>query len=149
MGKCISAYIIVIMTFLTWTKGYSQPVSNQEGKIDIIQDSRIPVLIERHIQVNSSLVGVMDGYRIQIYFDSGTDSKKRAVDVRADFLSKFQGITAYLSFQEPFFKVRIGDFRIKLEADGQLQKILIHYPNAYVVRDRINYPMLGQKNSDL
>lgn len=120
----------------------------REGKIELIQDPRVPLLIEKHIQLNNVLPGVADGYRIQIYFDSGAESKKRALDVRNDFTNRFPGIPAYLSFQEPFFKVRIGDYRIKLEADGMLLKILTFYPNAYVVRDRINYPHLGMINNE-
>jgi hypothetical protein len=112
----------------------------QKGKLEIVQDPRISTLLEKHVQLNAVLPGVMDGYRIQIFFDSGNESKKRAVDIRTDFIGRFPGISAYLSFQEPFFKIRTGDFRSKLEADGFLQKILPVYPNAYIVRDRINYP---------
>ena len=89
-----------------------------QGKLEIIQDSRMNLLLEKHIQLNAVIPGVMDGYRIQIFFDSGNESKKRAVDIRVDFLNRFPGIPAYLSFQEPFFKIRTGDFRSKLEADG-------------------------------
>ena len=78
----------------------------------------------------------------RFFFDSGNESKKRAVDILVDFLNRFPGIPAYLSFQEPFFKIRTGDFRSKLEADGFLQKILPVFPNAYIVRDRINFPRI-------
>ena len=132
----ISAVILVV-----W---FLQPITAQEiqpkGRLEIIQDSRIAALLEKHVQLNAVLPGVMDGYRIQIFFDSGNESKKRAVDIRSDFMGRFPGVPAYLSFQEPFFKIRTGDFRSKLEADGFLQKILPVYPNAYIVRDRINYP---------
>lgn len=144
----IRKVILCIALVIGGSGCYAQTNSGKEGTLEIVQDSRIPMLIERHITLNSNLPGIMDGYRIQIYFDSGSDSKKRAMDVRADFVSRYPGIPAYLSFQEPFFKVRIGDYRIKLEADGQLQKILVNYPNAYVVRDRINYPVLGQKSEE-
>jgi len=145
MVKKRAEVIFTILLIFTGCAVFSQPAATEPGKIEIIQDSRIPVLIERHILVNATLPGVMEGYRIQIYFDSGNDSKKRAMDVRADFVSRYPGIPAYLSFQEPVFKVRIGDYRLELEADGQVQKIMVNYPNSYVIRDRINFPVLGVK----
>lgn len=82
----------------------------------------------------------MEGYRIQIFFDSGTDSKKRAMDARTEFQVKHPDITAYLSFQEPFYKIRVGDFRYRIEADGYLEKIKNEYPNGFTVKDRIYFP---------
>ena len=119
---------------------YAQTVN--PGKITLNQDNRISSLVQKHIKLNSKLLGVMDGYRIQIFFDSGNDSKKRGLDFRSEFLSRYPEVSAYLSFQEPFYKVRVGDFRIKLEADGFLEKIHGDYPNAFTVRDRISFPKL-------
>jgi hypothetical protein len=114
----------------------------QTGSVEIIEDKKISLLVEKHIEMNQLQFGAMDGYRIQVFFDSGNDSKKKAMDTRNDFQAKFPSVAAYLSFQEPFYKIRAGDFRFKVEADGFLQKIIAHYPNAYTVRDRINYPRL-------
>ncbi len=116
--------------------------SPEKGTLVIHQDDRIPLLVQRHIRYNTHQQGVMDGYRIQIFFDSGADSKKRALDVKSVFSSKFPSIPAYLSFQEPFFKIRVGDFRFKLQADGVLEIIKQDYPNAYTVKDLIFFPAL-------
>ena len=113
-----------------------------KGKLEIKQDPRISSLVQKHIQYNSRQKGVVDGYRIQIFFDSGNDSKKRAMDARAEFQNKHPEMTAYLSFQEPFYKVRIGDFRYRVEADGYLEKIKLEYPNSFTVKDRIYFPRL-------
>jgi len=132
-----------LLTFLLWSF-FVVPLccQAQTGKVSIVQDSRIPKLIEKHIALNKAQEGVMDGYRVQIYFDSGAESKKRAMETRTDFLSKFPGIPAYLAFSEPFFKIRVGDFRKKIEADGLLHKVITIYPNAFIVRDKINFPKI-------
>ena len=48
----------------------------------------------------------------------------------------------YLIFQEPYYKVRIGDYRTKMEAEKFLNEIEQDYPNAFVVQDEINFPSL-------
>ena len=125
--------------FLPEKNLYSQ---HPPGKLDILQDSRIPVLVQKNIYFNTRAKGVIDGFRIQIFFDSGSDSKKRAMDSRTEFLAKHPEMNAYLSFQEPFYKVRIGDFRLRMEADGYLDKIKQEYPNAFTVKDRIYFPKI-------
>lgn len=114
----------------------------QTGALVLTQDSRIPLLVQRHIQYNNRQNGVMDGYRVQIFFDSGSESKKRAMEARTEFQIQFHNVPVYLSFQEPFYKVRAGDYRYRIEADGLLEHLKGIYPNAYTVKDRINYPRL-------
>ncbi len=132
---------LIVLTFTLFID-HSVSAQHPKGKLEILQDSRIPALVSKNVQFNSRQKGVMDGYRIQIFFDSGTDSKKRAMDARTDFQAKHPEISAYLSFQEPFYKIRVGDFRFRIEADGCLEKIKSEYPNGFTVKDRINFPRM-------
>ena len=84
----------------------------------------------------------MDGYRVQIFFDAGNNSLNRANNVVEKFQLLYPSDTAYVSFSEPYYKVRVGDFRTKLDAEGYLQEVLPDYPNAFVIKDRINFPKL-------
>ncbi|MBN2893280.1 MAG: SPOR domain-containing protein [Bacteroidales bacterium] len=89
-----------------------------------------------HKKLNA-LDNTIPGYRIQIYFESGNYSKSKAIEVKEDFESKYYGYHAYVSFNEPYYRVRIGDFRTKIEAVGFLKRIVRRYPNAFEVKDRI------------
>jgi hypothetical protein len=82
------------------------------------------------------------GYRIQIFFDSGINSSDRAKQARDEFLFLFPDIPAYVSWKAPNYRVRVGDFRNRLEAEKMLQSIIIGYPNAWVIKDEINFPIL-------
>jgi hypothetical protein len=46
-------------------------------------------------------------------------------------------VSAYLTFKAPYYRVRVGDFRTKLEAEGFLFQLATNYPNAFTVPDRI------------
>jgi hypothetical protein len=122
--------------------GLAIPVAGQEAKVNVIEDRRLAELVEKHIAINKHQGGVMEGYRVQIFFDSGAESKKRALEVKTDFQAKYPEVPAYLSFSEPFFKIRVGDFRHKVEADGLLHVINTVYPNAFIVRDKISFPRI-------
>ena len=111
------------------------------GKIQIIQDSRIDTLIKRHIELNESKPTI-DGYRVQIHIASGAHSKKISNDSKAVFLSKYPDMDAYVIYQTPNFKVRVGDFRTKLEASKFLNEVKKDFPGAFIVKDEINLPKL-------
>jgi hypothetical protein len=112
-----------------------------KGNVEIIQDSRIDSIVKMHVAYNKSQDGIM-GFRVQIFFDAGNNSLERAEAVALEYQTLFPTDTAYISFTEPYYKVRVGDFRTRLEAEGFMQKILADYPNAFVIKDRIRFPEL-------
>jgi len=83
----------------------------------------------------------MDGYRVQIYFGS---VRQKASDVKQDFSNKHPEINSYLTYLAPNFKVRVGDFRSRLEAQGFLKSIEGLYPTSFIVQDEIKLPALSK-----
>jgi hypothetical protein len=109
----------------------------------IVQDSRVDSLVKLHIEANE-FDPAIKGWRIQIFFESGNNSKAMAIEAKSNFVNKYSSVPVYLIFQEPYYKVRIGDYRTKMEAEAFLKKISASYPNAFVVKDEINFPKLYQ-----
>ena len=81
----------------------------------------------------------IEGYRIQITTFSGTNSLARAEKAKMEFENSFSEYPAHISYLEPYFRLRIGDFRSKLEAYEALQKISLQYEGAFIIRDEINF----------
>jgi hypothetical protein len=133
---------VIVFAFLslfqfTWL--FSQEAGKDSGNIRLIQDDKVDLLVSKHIQINQNRKGI-DGFRIQIFFDSGNNSKTRAKSVYESFLAKYPNIGTYLTFKTPNYKVRVGDFRTKLDAQRFLNGILTDYPNAWIIEDQINLP---------
>ena len=131
--------ILVFMLLFLLASLFSQEALKDTGNIQLIQDEKVDLLVSKHIQINESSKG-MNGFRIQIFFDSGTNSKIRATSVYDNFLVKYPDVGVYLTFKAPNYKVRIGDFRTKLDAQRFLNEILADYPNAWIIEDQINLP---------
>lgn len=115
--------------------------STAKGSVEVIRDSRIDSIVKMHIAYNQTQDGIM-GYRVQIFFDAGNNSLDRAEAAAFEYQTLYPGDTAYISFTEPYYKVRVGDFRTRIEAEGFMHKILGDYPNAFVIKDRIRFPEL-------
>jgi hypothetical protein len=97
-------------------------------------------LIESYKKVNYTSTGV-DGYRVQIFSESGNNAKEHAQQSLSEFNQSNAGInSAYLIYQQPNFKVRCGDYRTKAEARRLLKQLSGQYPGAYIVKDNIKIP---------
>lgn len=84
-------------------------------------------------------VGEINGYRIQIAAYSGVNSKSQAEIARNTFNNLFPYTRSYLIYNEPYFKVRVGNYRSRLQAYKDLENIRLTYPSAYIVPDKISY----------
>jgi predicted RNase H-related nuclease YkuK (DUF458 family) len=109
------------------------------SSIQIIKDNRIDSLVNRYMYYSESNP-TLEGYRIQIFFDAGNTSLQNAYKVMEAFENKYPEENAYVSFKEPYYRVRVGDFRSRIEAEGFRQKIMPDYPNAFVIKDNIDPP---------
>jgi SPOR domain len=73
-----------------------------------------------------------DGFRILIY--NGND-KTKALQLKNLFARNFPGIHSYMNYVTPNFKIKVGDFEDKKEANNFLKKIGIAFPGAFLVPD--------------
>lgn len=100
------------------------------SKTFIIKDNRIDDLNETYKSTYS-----LKGYRVQIY--SG-NKKQPANQTRSNFLRLHPKTKAHLTYIQPHYKVRVGDFRTKLEALKYKNRIINEFPNCYIVKDEID-----------
>jgi len=117
------------------------PVHRLFQENNVIRDSRTDALLNNHMEINKRKNG-MDGYRLEIFFSSAYNAKDKAMEVKTEFLKRFPELEAYIQFQSPNFKVRIGNFRTKSEALAVKEQIKKFYPNAFRVDDIIQFPKL-------
>lgn len=108
------------------------------GKVEISQSNEIDKLLLKHLQINSENESI-DGYRIQIHFGG---EREKAKTIKTKFLQQFPDVAAYEVYQQPNFKVRVGDFRTRLEAQKFMSEIYTYFPSAFIVADEIHLPKL-------
>ena len=114
----------------------------QSGYLILNEDSRIDNLImkQRQIHVNDSTI---DGFRVQIFMELGNDALRHADSVKTRFSEQYPEVPIYLVFGQPYYRLRIGDFRTRLEAENMYQQVKKEYKNAFVTADRIELPYIA------
>lgn len=109
--------------------------------VEVVGDAALDSLVAKHAEANRVANGIQ-GYRIQIFFGS---DRKEANEVRTKFLQLFPETEAYLVYQAPYFKVRVGDYRNQLEAQSVYRSVLNQFEKVFIVPDKINLPKLAER----
>ena len=112
------------------------PLQAQTGRVTVTGDVGVNDMVARHTEFNNKVKTIL-GYRVQIASFSGTNAKNSAFNLREQFLSDYPAVQAYIVYDEPNFKVKVGDFRSRLEAYSFLQEIKEVY-KGYIIKDNIN-----------
>ncbi|MEM9142288.1 MAG: SPOR domain-containing protein [Bacteroidota bacterium] len=81
----------------------------QNGKINIQQDEKIATLLRIYKSVNENT----DYYRIQVGFGTYDQAQKLQMEVTEDFPE----LPSKIDFDSPTYRVRVGRFKNKLDAD--------------------------------
>ncbi len=106
-----------------------------KAQVKVVGDVAVSRMVEKHVELNSK-VKTIPGYRVQIASFSGVNSKNSAFDLRDRFNIDYPDVQVYIVFDEPNFKVKVGDFRSRLEAYAFLQQIKEFY-KGYIIKDNI------------
>ncbi|MGB6035228.1 MAG: SPOR domain-containing protein [Cryomorphaceae bacterium] len=107
------------------------------GKVTVVEDARITELDS----LKREYPGQQDGYRVQIFFGK----RQEALERKAEFADTHPHLPAYISYLAPNFRLRVGDFRTRIEGEKLKQEIDSDYPGCYLVKDKIEMPSLEKK----
>ena len=114
----------------------SQPVQSSNPAISdapLHVNKRLDAILDTITMRNKS-VKFTNGFRIQIYV--GND-RKSADDAKIYTYQKYPEIFPYLSYQQPIYKVKIGDFLNRMDAERYYSDIKDLYPSAMILPDRV------------
>lgn len=100
--------------------------------VTLYADPRLDVLLKKYRNVQLGVIRSGQGFRVQIY--NGNDRVK-ANQVRVDFIRRFPGIRTYLTYVQPQFRVKIGDFRTRADAQKMYDEISTVYTPCMIVPD--------------
>lgn len=104
----------------------------KKGELKIETSARIDNVIAQKKEYNKSLKTIK-GYRIQLFYGSEKESYK----IRDEFKEKFPDISTKIIFSSPQWKVQVGNYRTRLEADRTLINIKQKYPAAIILSTEI------------
>ena len=116
----------------------SKPLNGYQSTV--VRDEKLDILIDSTKARNLTDPGIK-GFRIQLY--TGTE-RKGALEVKSELQKNFPELQTYIIYQQPYFKVRVGDYRNQAEAQPDYYKLQVSgkFSKAFIVPDEINLPKI-------
>ncbi|HXS37342.1 MAG TPA: SPOR domain-containing protein [Flavipsychrobacter sp.] len=130
-------FVLFLLSFTGITNAQIKVSYSQEDTatgVIIHSDSRLAILLRKRKDVELGVIRSGSGYRVQIY--SGND-RNRAMSVKIDFMRRFPGIRTYMTYVSPQFRVKVGDYRSRQDAEKMYKQVNVLYNPCMIVPDII------------
>ena len=113
-------FLIGFFTSFSWS---------QTTKPKITQDPRFEQLLNEKRKINSTL-NQNEGFKIQIFTGENEAAKKTLTEFR----KANQNIDATIVFHTPIYKVWVGNFKTRIEAEKKVKQLQKKYSNAFLIK---------------
>lgn len=142
--------LIILILLLSVSSFFGQTTTKPFYKLTYFSDSLYKisdfggnVTVEQNPKLEQLMTNFSLAYRnqhqkifqIQIYFGSGRSGRARAQSIKSVFEAKHPGIPTTLIFEEPYFKVRVGEFSNRIDAERLKAQIADEYDKMFIVED--------------
>lgn len=134
MKKVLSIFFLCNLNFTNWSAAQTVTDTLPEKNIVIIQDSLIKSLMVQNTTHNEQKKTIA-GYRVQII---SSTNRKEVLELKIQFEQLHPDTKAYFLYQQPYFKLRVGDFQTRINANQFLQVVLKDFDAAFIVPDDIS-----------
>lgn len=131
--------ILIFISFLCCCVANAQ-ISDSTTALVVHKDSRIDVLLKKQANINRTAMyktnnGQYKGYRIMVL---STNDKELAYRTKGHLLGAYPDSRIYMSYQVPFYKLKMGDFLKKGDAEDLRKELAKMFPRGvFIVSDVI------------
>ncbi|PST84731.1 SPOR domain-containing protein [Pedobacter yulinensis] len=146
MRKTASVFLLILLS----CAAFGQSGRNTPGTVRVVKDPLIDSLIAKRaalyrkkttVSPKAPVAPVVSsmGYRVQVFYGS---DRRQTFNMQARFRQDFPNYRTYITYREPNYYLRVGDFRSRLEAQRFLNQLRPKYPTLFIFREKINAPNL-------
>jgi hypothetical protein len=126
-------YFLIVLVI-----GIQSASAQEKGKVLVTKDPQIDSLIAKRLELSKNVKsgsGIwVSGFRVQIF--SGLN-RQDAYNEQAKFKVRFPTQVTYISYVQPNYRLRVGDFRTKLEAEKFMNELKKSYSSLFIFSEMI------------
>ena len=103
--------------------------------VSITEQGDAATIVKKNLEVAPKTV---NGYRIVIFMSNAQSARRDAVATQENFALLFPREQSYLSYENPYFKVAVGNCTTQEEAMILLGRLRGSFPKAFIMRENID-----------
>ena len=132
MKKIFFAFLIFIVY-----RSNGQDVVDSNS-ITVRKDPRIDLLVKKQAQINEETTRdsrkTGKGFRLLVI---NTTKRDDAIAAKAKVYTNFPELKAYLLYQSPYYKLKVGNFKDRKEAEEYQKKMKYYFPSGVFIMNDI------------
>ena len=125
-------------TFEGYQKIQKGSQKKDSGSVVYIQSPLLDSIVAEYRHFNEEFPKIQ-GYRIQLFFGK----RGKAEKLKAEFQKGYPDTEAYIDYLAPNFRLRVGNFRTRIDAYRFMQEMGTDFGRSYIVRTKIELPSLS------
>ena len=135
-------YVVAPIATETPTRRTPPPTAREDNR-PLHVNKRLQAVIDTLTEQNKA-VKYINGFRVQLYVGN---QRSEADAAKAYVYQLFRELTPYMSYTQPTYRVKAGDFIYRFEAEPYLEQIKTMYPSAVIVAERVEIKKALQINA--
>jgi len=133
----------LIIVLLVSVNSYSQDTAWHKTadtpSVIVHKDPRIELLVKKQMQINEETSREArrsgKGYRLLVI---NTNQRDEAVAAKTKVYTFFPELKSYLIYQSPYFKLKVGNFKDRKEAEEYRERLQKYFPKGvFIMNDTI------------
>jgi hypothetical protein len=118
-----------ILLLITLFSATTNTITAQNSNLNVTQDTKFEQLLNEKRKSNPNLL-YSDRYKIQI-FNGASETAKKTL---SEFRQEFKNLDGTIIFNTPNYKVWVGNFRTRMEAERNLVDIQKKYKTVFLIK---------------
>jgi len=137
-------YFLFFSFILIASGAFAQDTSS----VVIHKDPRLDILLKKQGEVNAAIkkanARTAKGYRLLVI---NTNKRDEAIAAKTKVYTNFPELKAYLVYQSPYFKLKVGNFKTRDEALQYQKSLGFYFPKGvFIIADTIEVTPEKEEN---
>ena len=134
---------VLIIVLIVSVNSFSQDTTRHKAldtpAVIVHKDPRVELLVKKQIQINEETSRearrIGRGYRLLVV---NTNNRDEAVEAKTKVYTFFPELKSYLIYQSPYFKLKVGNFKDRKEAEDYRERLQKYFPRGvFIMNDTI------------
>ena len=136
--KLIFVFSFLLFATLSFSQDTSWKKTVDSNSVIVHKDPRLDLLVKKQAEINEDISRNarknVKGFRLLVI---NTNSREEAIAAKTKVYSNFPELKAYLIYQAPYFRLKVGNFKDRDEAEDYQKKLNKYFPKGVFIMNDI------------
>ena len=137
--KSLFAIFLIAVSVTAYSQDSTWKKNSDSGSIVVHKDPRLDLLVKKQVQINEETSRdsrrVAKGFRLMVIT---TNNRDEAIAAKTKVYTYFPELKAYMWHQSPYYKLKVGNFKERKEAEDYQKRLNIYFPKGvFIMSDRV------------